>query len=131
LGFKEKKRKNQRKEKKEMREERETRARAKSVTTITDVSFEQFVDAYPPSRRKGGAKAREVFHEALGKAPFLTLMVALAQHKRSIQWQNPRFIPSMITWLEQERWIQVLPEKDPENLHRLTPFQHAKRLGLK
>jgi hypothetical protein len=41
-----------------------------------------------------------------------------------------RFIPSIETWLKEERWVQELPEpKIPES--RLTPFERAKRAGLK
>ena len=35
---------------------------------------------------------------------------ALEQHKRSEQWQTPKLIPLMTTWLNQERWNQTLPE---------------------
>ena len=93
-------------------------------------AFQQFSAAYPVTRRKGGKKARESFTEALHKVPFALLLHALEQHKRSVQWQNPRFIPSMITWLQDEMWIQTLPEPEPDHA-RLTPYQQAKRLGLK
>lgn len=51
-----------------------------------------------------------LFLSALDKAGELVLMTALEQHKRSEQWQNG-MIPSMTKWLEEERWIQILPEK--------------------
>jgi hypothetical protein len=72
--------------------------------------FQQFLAAYPVTRRKGGTHARASFYDALDKVPFALLLHALEQHKRSVQWQNPRFIPSMTTWLNDEMWIQTLPE---------------------
>lgn len=99
--------------------------------------FAQFTAAYPVMRRKGGTEARRAFEQALRKVPFALILHALEQHKRSEQWRNPRFIPSMTTWLLEERWIQVLPEtpayaEDGDRLRkRLTPWQHAKRVGLK
>ena len=92
--------------------------------------FEQFTRAYPVTRRKGGTSARRSFDKAVRKVPFGLMLHALEQHKRSVQWQDARFIPSMTTWLDEERWIQVLPEPElPAS--RLTPYQQAKRLGLK
>jgi hypothetical protein len=104
-----------------------------------EMCFRQFRDAYPRPRRYSGQRAREAFAVALTQASFETLTTALEQHKRSVQWQNPRFVPSMIAWLEDERWIQVLPEievtvtpaDEQRILNRLTPFERAKRAGLK
>lgn len=93
-------------------------------------AFTQFTNAYPVTRRKGGKKARDSFAEALAKVPFAVLLHALEQHKRSAQWQNARYIPSMLTWLDDEMWIQTLPEPAVPT-SRLTPLEHARRLGLK
>lgn len=101
-----------------------------------DQQFEAFVNAYPAARRQRGYMAETLFLYALSKVSYETLMIALRQHKKSEQWANG-MIPSMRVWLEEERWIQVLPEtpayaEDGERLRkRLTPWQHAKRLGLK
>ena len=92
--------------------------------------FLQFSNAYPTTRRKGGDRAHDLFKKARRKVSFDVLLRALEQHKRSDQWQDPRFIPSMLTWLRDEMWIQVLPEpKAPAA--RLTPYQQAQRQGLK
>ena len=94
-----------------------------------DRQFMEFVAAYPASRRLSTPQAHRAFLKALQWTPFETLLTALAQHKRSTQWQK-HIIPSMLTWLVQERWTQVLPEPEiPES--RLTPFERAKRAGLK
>lgn len=89
--------------------------------------FALFVTAYPAAKRKGGDRAKAVFVKALRKVSLDAMLDALAQHKRSEQWQNPRFIPAFVTWLEEERWIQVLPE--PERT--LTPWSMARKLGYK
>lgn len=101
-----------------------------------DQQFEAFVNAYPAARRQRGYMAETLFLHALSKVSYETLMIALLQHKRSEQWANG-MIPSMRVWLEEERWIQVLPEKPPSAedadriRKRLTPWQHAKRFGYK
>jgi len=94
-----------------------------------DEQFAAFVQAYPASRRKGGYMAEQLFLHALTKVPFDTLMQALQQHKRSEEWQTPRFIPSLITWLATECWLQVLPEAETPS--RRTPFEQARHEGLK
>jgi len=91
-----------------------------------DILFAQFVEAYPPSRRQRGYIAQQLFLAALDKVSWQTLIDAVEQHKRSVQWQA-NVIPSMTTWLQEERWIQILPE--PERA--LTPWQTARRLGYK
>ena len=75
-----------------------------------DELFEQFVQAYPASRRQRGYMAETLFLLALQKVSFEMLLAAVAQHKRSEQWQDARLIPMLKTWLQEERWIQVLPE---------------------
>lgn len=102
-----------------------------------DEQFEQFVQAYPAARRQRGYLATTLFLAALEKVSFETLMAALAQQQRSEQWQTPRHIPLMTTWLEQERWIQVLPEPtlsvadEARRWARLTPMEQARQLRLK
>lgn len=101
-----------------------------------DQQFEAFVEAYPAARRQRGYMAETLFLHALSKVSYETLIQALEQHKRSQQWASG-MIPSLRVWLEEERWIQVLPETpasadDADRIRkRQTPWQHAKRLGLK
>lgn len=95
-----------------------------------EADFQRFLEAYPAPKRKGGPKVRRLFQIALIKAPLIVLLNALTQHRRSTQWQTPRYIPSIETWLREERWVQELPEPQiPQS--RLTPFERAKRAGLK
>ena len=42
-------------------------------------------------------------------APLAVLLAALEQQRQSEQWQTPKLIPLMTTWLNQERWRQELP----------------------
>jgi hypothetical protein len=95
-----------------------------------DQQLAQFVAAYPEARRQRGYMVEQLFLHALSKVSFETLIAALEQHKRSDQWATARMIPSLRTWLEEERWIQVLPEPEVP-ASRLTPWEHARRAGLK
>ena len=75
--------------------------------------YQQFSAVYPISRRVGGRVARCAFAGAMAGRPFSEhlqrMIAAVEQHTRSEQWQTLRLIPLMTTWLNQERWIQVLP----------------------
>jgi len=92
-----------------------------------DKQFWEFVAAYPAARRSSTGDAHAAFVKALTWTSFETLLAALEQHKRSTQWRQ-HIIPSMRTWLREERWIQVLPE--PERASS-TPWQMARKLGYK
>ena len=93
-----------------------------------DKQFREFVEAYPPARRVRTVRAHRAFIKALQWTPFETLLRALEQHKRSEQWGR-HVIPSIEKWLEEERWLQVLPE--PKAPNRRTPFEQARHEGLK
>lgn len=75
-----------------------------------EAEFQAFYAAYPKSRRVSGHKGREAFRVARRSCDLATMLTALEQHKRSEQWQTPSLIALMTTWLNQERWGQVLPE---------------------
>lgn len=78
-----------------------------------DADFERFRQAYPVSRRVGGKTAKSAWKAAtIGRngTHLAAMLAALEQHKRSEQWQTPKLIPLMTTWLNQERWNQTLPE---------------------
>lgn len=103
--------------------------------------FALFRDAYPAARRKGGDAARAAFRKAHQKVSLAVMLTALAQHQRSAQWHacDGRFIPSMITWLDEERWIQRLPEPhqtlsnadQAQRRRSLSPQEQLRRLGVK
>lgn len=86
-----------------------------------DQLFEQFVEAYPAARRQRGYMVSHLFLAALEKAGWLVLSHALEQHKKSEQWENPAMIPLMKKWLEEERWIQILPERRSGHDQRSVP----------
>jgi hypothetical protein len=105
-----------------------------------DQQFAAFVAAYPASRRQRGYMVETLFLAALEKVSYDVLIASLAQHTRSEQWQNGRLIPNMKVWLEEERWIQVLPEPQPARLSvadearrfaSLSPQDQLRRLGVK
>ena len=75
-----------------------------------DVLFDRFQSAYPAHRRQGDYLTQTTFVDACGLVGFDTLMAALEQHKRSEQWQSPKLVIGMRTWLMEKRWNQVLPE---------------------
>lgn len=78
-----------------------------------DVDFERFKQAYPKNRRQGGSITEHAFVRAIGLTTVDAMLSALEQHKQSEQWQTPRLIPLMTTWLNQDRWLQVLPVAGP------------------
>lgn len=104
------------------RESNLTQAIALARESDTGIAFEEFRQAYPAARRVGGKEGRRAFDGALnGRDLSLHLPVMLAaleQHKRSEQWQNPKYIPLMTTWLNQERWLSELPESGASDLTR-------------
>lgn len=91
-------------------ESREQRAEKNVQALSADADFEAFKSAYPASRRMGGAAAKRAFREARKACDIDIMLVALEQHKRSEQWQTPKLILGMAAWLNQQRWLQVLPE---------------------
>lgn len=91
-------------------EDEERRPKSSSSSKRNDAAFAEFRDAYPRPRRKGGPIVEQAFLCALELAGgFPALMAALANHLASEQWANPRMIPGMDTWFEEERWRQELP----------------------
>ena len=94
-----------------------------------DTEFQEFFAAYPAARRVDNARARAAFTKARASVSFDTLLRAVTQHARSKQWQQ-HIVPSLVTWLEQGYWVQVLPEPEPPR-SRFTPYEQAKRAGLK
>ena len=102
--------------------------------------FDQFHAAYPPTKRETGEFARLAFANALRKVTLQTLLAALDQHKRSAQWEIPRYIPRMTNWLRGERWTHTLASapaapaglSDADQAQRwrsLSPQEQLRRLG--
>lgn len=96
-----------------------------------DADFERFRTAYPASRRVGGKTGKNAFKTAVtgrNGTHFESMLTALEQHKRSEQWQTPKLIPLMTTWLNQERWNQVLPETVRVSASGQSTFAAAQRV---
>jgi len=104
-----------------------------------DQQFAQFWESYPAARRQRGYMAETLFLHAVAAVSFEALMLALEQHKRSDQWQTARLIPNMRTWLEEERYYQVLPTAarglsvadEAQRWRSLSPQEQLRRLGVK
>jgi len=82
------------------------------TTPVSEADYQTFCSAYPIGRRVGGDVARRAFRKVMYQKPpghLQVMLDALEQHKRSQQWAEGK-IPLMTTWLNQERWVQVLPE---------------------
>jgi hypothetical protein len=72
---------------------------------LTAARFETFWDAYPNKARRQDAEA------AFAKlnpdvALFETILDAVARHKASSRWREPRYIPHPHRWLEGRRWVE-------------------------
>jgi hypothetical protein len=67
---------------------------------------------YP--RHVAKAAARKAFNAAIKKAPIGDLLAALEKQKKSPQWNDPKFIPHLSTWLNQERWADEVAEPTVE-----------------
>jgi len=100
--------------------------------------FAQFLAAYPPSKRESGKRAEAVLAAALKKAPLATLLAALDAQKQSAQWEIPRYIPLMTTWLLGEHWQQTVSAPTVPGLSHadqvqrwrsLSPHEQLRRLG--
>lgn len=82
----------------------------KTYSGPLDVAFATFRDAYPEGRRKGGRLTQDAYITQVGRAGSPdALMAALVNHNASEQWLNPKLVPGMDVWLNEERWRQTLP----------------------
>ena len=91
-------------------------------------NFERFWKTYP---RKSGKKAalKSFLHASKDGMPKIeSILDAINQQKKSVQWQDPQLIPLPTTWLNQGRWDDELYEKKENNgyptqkeLDRMTP----------
>ena len=73
--------------------------------------FILFWNSYP--KKIGKKKVEEKFLQ--NKYPIDDILKALEIHKQSDQWQNPQYIPNPETYLNQEKWNDILiNNKDDE-----------------
>lgn len=80
-------------------------------------AFERFWSAYP--RKTNKKKAKDAFiKKCTDEIMFQKMLSALVDQKRSEQWQNPKFIPHASTWLNGERWNDVLNVHNNRNSNR-------------
>jgi hypothetical protein len=110
----------------------DTRARARPLASSVSVSvshqslasgqplgldemFESLRNDYPEHRRQDSVLIRQAFIRAFDglkngqrEGLYVEMRTALAAHKQSEQWQDGK-IPNFGKWIEEKRWIQVLP----------------------
>lgn len=80
-------------------------------------AFERFWSAYP--RKTNKKKAKDAFiKKCTDEIMFQKMLSALVDQKGSEQWQNPKFIPHASTWLNGERWNDVLNVHNNRNSNR-------------
>jgi hypothetical protein len=75
-----------------------------------DEHWSQFQMAYPAHRRSGGYMESQGFLEACARIGFESLLAKLEKQKHSLDWQDPKFIPSMKKYFEQTLWIRDTEE---------------------
>lgn len=89
----------------------------------TDAEFAEFWNAYPT--KVGKQPARKAFDKV--KVPVKTLVDAIERQKCSSQWSKDggQYIPNPATWLNQQRWEDVLPEAEKPSGMNTDPDQIA------
>jgi hypothetical protein len=80
-----------------------------------EIPFEVFWEMYPNHRNP---KKAETKWKGLTVKNQKLAMEALPNHVA--HWDNPRFVPYATTWINQERWLDEIPEahESPSNLAR-------------
>lgn len=80
-------------------------------------AFERFWSLYP--RKTNKKKAKDAFiRKCTDEIMFQKMLSALVDQKQTDQWQNPKFIPHASTWLNGERWNDVLNVQKNRNSNR-------------
>lgn len=93
-------------------ENRESRSEIRESRSVdqgsTEASeFEQLWRSYP--RKVGKDAARKAWMKLIDARPALTvILLAIEKQTLSEQWQEPRFIPHLSTWLTGKRWTDEL-----------------------
>lgn len=109
----------------------ETKTKTNTETNIppkppkgrTDAEFAEFWSAYPT--KVGKQPARKAFDKV--KVPVKTLVDAIERQKCSSQWSKDggQYIPNPATWLNQQRWEDILPEAEKPSGMDTDPDQIA------
>jgi len=94
-----------------------TRVRVQGATADTEKiippQFDEFWKLYP--RHVGLMAARRKWEQICRRKDRPTLaqiVAALEKQRRTIQWQDKRYIPHPTTWLNQGRWLDEVDESD-------------------
>lgn len=101
----------------------ETNIPPKPPKERTDAEFAEFWNAYPT--KVGKQPARKAFDKVT--VPVKTLVDAIERQKCSSQWSKDggQYIPNPATWLNQQRWEDILPEAEKPSGMDTDPDQIA------
>lgn len=94
-----------------------------SNSEAKEAAFERFWNVYP--KKVGKQAAKKAFAKV--REDVQTLVEAVERHKLSSQWcaEDGRYIPHAATWLNQERWTDVMDT----NMGRKVPYGASGILG--
>ena len=79
-------------------------------------AFDYFWSMYP--RKIGKSKAFDAFYKASGKVDFNILYNAVEQYAESVKDVDKQFIPHASTWLNQERWLDDIENRNADSMFR-------------
>lgn len=83
----------------------EKKIRSANSAKMTEEDFKIFWESYP---RKSVKKIAQKKFMNLDRILLPQILSAIEIQKKSQQWQNPKFIPMPSTWLNQDRWEDVI-----------------------
>lgn len=72
--------------------------------------FEEAWESYP--RKIGKGAARKAWTKACKKKHDLDLQKSILDYSKSVEGEDKKFIPHLATWLNQERWDDVIETED-------------------
>jgi hypothetical protein len=76
------------------------------------IQFDEFWKAYP--RKEAKKTALRSFERCMKAGLKLEdMLIGIENHKKTEQWQNPKYIPLPATWINNERWKDEVMVSDP------------------
>ena len=73
-----------------------------------DYVFNEIWDLYP--RKVGKGAARNALKAAFKKHDEADIRVAIYDYVKTLDGQDPKYIPHLATWLNQERWADEVAQ---------------------
>ena len=89
-------------------------------SVMVEEDFNQFWSSYPNKKNKVKAKVKFL---TLKKELLPTILGSVEAQKKTRQWQDPRYIPHAVTWINNERWndeeTEVVLTKEQETIEMI------------